>query len=69
MDLDALWKKIQQNDEHSFKILFEEFYSGLFRYALQMLKDSFLAEETVLDVFLKVWHIRTIELQARKNRN
>ena len=58
MDIDALWKKIQHGDEASFKKLYYEFNPRLYQYAFKMLKDHFLAQETVHDVFLKIWQNR-----------
>jgi len=58
MNIDILWAKIQQGDEASFKILYRMFQPVLNRYAFHLLKDHFLAEETVNDVFIKIWQNR-----------
>jgi len=57
-DMDAIWDKVQQGDLSSFEILYGTFYPGLCRYAFQLLNDRFIAEETVQDVFLKLWETR-----------
>jgi RNA polymerase sigma-70 factor (ECF subfamily) len=43
------------NDEEAFKQLFDLYADRLFRFAKSFLKDKFLAEEAVSDVFYKVW--------------
>jgi len=58
MNTDELWKKVQRGDLSSFETLYGIFYPGLCRYAFQLLNDHFLAEETVQDVFLKLWETR-----------
>ena len=58
MNLDEIWKKVQQGDIASFDLFFKEFYSGLCHYVYQLLNDYFLAEETVQDVFLQLWETR-----------
>lgn len=50
------------NDEEAFKQLFDLYADRLFRFAKSFLKDKFLAEEAVSDVFYKVWlHRSTLE--------
>ena len=58
MDTDALWIKIQHDDELSFSNLYDRFKPRLCWYAVTFLKDTFLAEETVHDVFIKIWQSR-----------
>jgi len=58
MDIDALWKKIQHGDEASLSKLYDMFNTELNRYAMKILKDHFLTQETVHDVFLKIWQNR-----------
>ena len=53
MSIDQLWANIQQGDEDSFRILYWMIQPWLNRCAFNLLKDWFLAEETVDDVFLK----------------
>ncbi len=43
------------NDEEAFKQLFDLYADRLFRFAKSFLKDKFLADEAVSDVFYKVW--------------
>ena len=58
MDVDKIWKRVQQGDVFSFETLHGMFYPGLCGYAFQLLNDRFLAEETVQDVFLQLWDKR-----------
>lgn len=41
--------------EEAFKALFHKEYSGLCRYAVSYLKDSYLAEDVVQETFIKIW--------------
>jgi len=52
---DLLLRIARDNDEDAFKQLFELYADRLFRFAKSLLKDRFLAEEAVSDVFYKVW--------------
>ncbi|MCG8307588.1 MAG: RNA polymerase sigma-70 factor [Cytophagales bacterium] len=57
--LRALIEKISYEDcRHSFKILFDHYFPQLFDIAQYYLKSTFLAEEAVSDVFVKVWNGR-----------
>ena len=58
MNLEILWKKVQQGDTSSFETLYKKFFPGLCHYAFQLLNDRFLAEETTQDIFLKIWETR-----------
>ena len=58
MNTDALWINVQQDCETSFKTLYSKFQPELNRYAFNLLKDRFFAEEIVNDVFLKTWENR-----------
>lgn len=55
----------RDNDEESFKQLFDLYADRLFRFAKSFLKDKFLAEDAVSDVFYKVWlHRSSLENQT-----
>ena len=58
MSLEAIWKKVQEGDVSSFEVLYGKMFPGMCQYASQLLNDRFLAEETVQDVFLKLWETR-----------
>ncbi len=55
MDLNEYWNKIQQGDEKALEALFKYLNGPLYRYAFYLTEDDFLAEEIVMDVFLKLW--------------
>lgn len=58
IDLETIQNRIAQNDELAFKELFEHFFAGLLSYCKSLLRDEPLAEETVEDVFVKLWENR-----------
>ena len=58
MNLEVIWKKVQEGDISSFEVLYRKYFSCLCRYASQLLNDRFLAEETIQDIFLKLWETR-----------
>lgn len=50
--------KIKEGDEHFFNLIFGKYRDQLFTYLFKVTKSKELAEEIVLDVFLKLWHGR-----------
>jgi RNA polymerase sigma-70 factor (family 1) len=50
--------KIKEGDEFFFNIIFEKYRNRLFNYLYKVSKSKEVAEEIVLDVFLKLWHGR-----------
>ena len=71
MDLiedNELYLKIREGDERAFQTLFRKYYAILCNYARQILDDKALAEETVQDMFVKIWEKRqtlTIETSVK----
>jgi len=57
MDLkeETIWRNIQQKDLETFERYYKEHYKSFFLMACKYLKDTAQAEETVNDVFLKLW--------------
>ena len=55
-----LFLKLREGDERAFQTLFRKYYSALCHYARQFLNDSELAEETVQDMFVKIWEKRAL---------
>jgi RNA polymerase sigma-70 factor, ECF subfamily len=53
-----LYLKLKTGNEQAFQTLFRKYYSALCRFANQYLKDGELAEETVQDMFVKIWEKR-----------
>ncbi|MEO8961476.1 MAG: RNA polymerase sigma-70 factor [Ginsengibacter sp.] len=46
---------ISEGDEKAFKSLFTSYYEKLFNFVLSIVKSRQVAEELVMDVFLKIW--------------
>lgn len=59
-DDNELFFKLKDGDEHAFKELFERYYSSMCLFARQFLNDHELAEETVQDMFVKIWEKRSL---------
>ncbi len=53
-----LFLKLQVGNEQAFQVLFRKYYSALCVFARQLLNDSELAEETVQDMFVRIWEKR-----------
>lgn len=51
----ALLAEIAAGNETAFKMLFEKHKDKLYNYLLAIVKSKEIAEEIVLDVFLKIW--------------
>lgn len=58
--------RISRSDEKAFAILFSRYYEKLFHYIQRFIKSNQVAEEIVMDVFLKIWQGRDIILQIEK---
>ena len=58
------WKKLAAGgDENAFKALFDHYHPRLFRYVVTIVKSTQVAEELVMDVFLKLWLARDMLTQ------
>lgn len=53
-----LFQKLQVSDERAFQALFKKYYSAMCSFARQFLFDSEMAEETVQEIFVKIWEKR-----------
>lgn len=53
-----LYLKLKEGDERAFKVLFQKYYAPMCHFARQFLKDSEMAEETVQDLFVRIWEKR-----------
>lgn len=63
-----LYLKLKEGDERAFQTLFRKYYSAMCHFANQFLNDKELAEETVQDMFVKIWEKRqtlTIETSVK----
>jgi RNA polymerase sigma-70 factor (ECF subfamily) len=56
----ALLAAVASGDEAAFKILFENYRSRLYQYIYSLTKSKEIAEELVMDVFMKLWTGREI---------
>ncbi len=52
---DIIWKRIRQKDTKAFEQYYKLHYKAFYLMACKYLKDASLAEETVNDVFVKIW--------------
>jgi len=50
--------RIRTGEEAAFEVLFKEHYAGLCVFATRILESRAVAEETVQDVFLRLWERR-----------
>jgi RNA polymerase sigma-70 factor (ECF subfamily) len=57
-ELDQIWREIKRGNEKAFYMLYTLLFSNLVRYIQQIVKDIFLAEDIVQEVFIKLWDER-----------
>jgi len=55
---ETLLSRIATGDEFAFNMLFERYRNKLYSYLVKVTKSKEIAEEAVLDVFLKIWNAR-----------
>jgi len=55
-----LVRKIKKGDREGFRTLYDRYHEQLYFLAKRYLKDQYLAEDAVQDIFLKVWIKREI---------
>jgi RNA polymerase sigma-70 factor (ECF subfamily) len=55
-----LLRQISAGNEQAFQVLFETYHPRLYHYISGIVKSSEVAEEIVMDVFLKIWLGRQI---------
>lgn len=51
----TLQLQASQGEEQAFRILFDRYHPRLFQYLFNIVKSKEVAEELVMDVFLKLW--------------
>lgn len=67
-DDQALYVKIKEGDEQAFKALFQTYYASMCHFASQYLKDKDTAEETVQELFVRLWEKRsTLSIETSVN--
>ncbi len=57
-ELKALQLRLQQNDEAAFTHIYQYLYKKLVHFSISLVRSKELAEETVEDVFVKLWSKR-----------
>jgi RNA polymerase sigma factor (sigma-70 family) len=55
----ALLQEVSEGNEDAFRNLFNGYRSKLYTYILRLSRSNEIAEDTVHDVFLKLWENRT----------
>ena len=65
MDDILVLKQIAAGNEAAFKLLFEERRNKLFNYLVRITKSREIAEEIIIDVFLKLWIGRELIQEIR----
>lgn len=58
-DDQALYLKLKEGDEQAFKALFQKYYAPMCHFAGQYLKDADMAQETVQELFVRLWEKRS----------
>ncbi len=54
-----LVRKVQEGDRHAFKQLYDRYHEQLYFLARRYLKDQYLAEDAVQNIFIKLWNNRS----------
>ena len=52
-----LVESIKKGDQKSFEFLFNSYYSGLCKYARNIVQNETIAEDLVMDIFARIWEI------------
>ena len=50
------WEKFRAGDEQSFKLIFERYNTVLFNYGYRFTKDEALIDDSVQELFVKLWY-------------
>ncbi|MCG2615245.1 sigma-70 family RNA polymerase sigma factor [Terrimonas sp. NA20] len=61
----TLLKKIAEGDEPSFRILFDRYHKKVFAHLFGITKSKEVAEELMMDIFVKLWAGRELILDIR----
>jgi RNA polymerase sigma-70 factor (ECF subfamily) len=57
-ELNKIWREVKAGSEKAFYVFYTMLFPNLVKYVRQMVKDIFLAEDIVQDMFIKIWHER-----------
>ncbi len=66
---DMLLSRLQNGDEKAFTAIYERYNKMLYVLAYKYLKDTFLAEDIIQQVFLKLWESRSLFVGSVHLRN
>lgn len=59
-DTTKIWiSQLRRGNRLAFRKLYEQYHADIYAYGLSLLKNKFMAEDLVQEVFLKVWSKRT----------
>lgn len=58
-DDQELFANMKEGDQKAFEALFRSYYPGLCQYATRLLNDAQMAEETVQELFVRLWEKRS----------
>ncbi|MBE6231357.1 MAG: RNA polymerase sigma-70 factor [Bacteroidales bacterium] len=58
IDEKSLILRLKNSDKSAFKCLFEHYYPIFLSFAKRMLKDSYVAEDLIQNVFMRIWVLR-----------
>jgi RNA polymerase sigma factor (sigma-70 family) len=56
----VIWKLISRGDDPAFVYVYETYSEVLFRYGLRITADKTLIEDSIHDVFLRIWTKRSL---------
>jgi len=57
-ELSKIWRDVKEGSEKAFYTLYTLLFPNLIKYVCQIVKDVFLAEDIVQEVFIKIWSDR-----------
>lgn len=57
-ELNAILKRISENDPYAFRLFYDKFYIQIYRFASYFIKNNETKEEIISDVFFSIWQNR-----------
>jgi RNA polymerase sigma-70 factor (ECF subfamily) len=57
-ELNKIWSEVKKGNEKAFYSLYTLLFPNLVKYVRQIVKDGFLAEDIVQEMFIKIWRDR-----------
>ncbi len=55
----GLWLSFKAGSRNSFKEIYEKYYDSLFEYGFRISNDTQLVEDTIQELFIKIWNNRS----------